>query len=250
MNTLPGLVNYSAAASDVGTVRSVNEDACLELPALDGGMWVVADGMGGHDAGDVASQMVVDSLRSMPPGGNLGAMIDDAEERLLAVNARLCQMAAQAHPARIIGTTVAVLLAFRRQAACIWAGDSRAYLWRDNMLSQLTRDHTELAELMQKNNFSEAQALEYTTSNVITRAVGAEPELRLEVKFQELCAADRFLLCSDGLYNAVPDHEIAYFLSLGDPALAANTMVRRALELGARDNVTVVVVDFKDTAVV
>ena len=83
MSTLPGLAIISAAVSDVGTVREVNEDSCLEAPGLEGGLWVVADGMGGHEAGDIASQMVVESLRSMPPGSNLGAIIDDAEERLL-----------------------------------------------------------------------------------------------------------------------------------------------------------------------
>ena len=114
------------------------------------------------------------------------------------------------------------------------------------MLSQLTRDHTEVSELMFENNLTEEQALEYTTSNVITRAVGGEPNLRLDVKFQELCGADRFLLCSDGLYNAVSENEIAYFLANGEPAAAANSLIQRALEMGARDNVTVIVIDFND----
>ena len=247
MSVAQGLVGMSAAVTDVGTVRSVNEDSCLELPLAEGGLWVVADGMGGHDSGDVASQMVVDSLRGLVNGGNLGSIIDEAEERLLDVNQHLCQLAAQSHPPRMMGTTVVALLAFRRQGAFIWAGDSRAYLLRAGSLAQLTRDHTEVAELMHERNLTEAQALEYTTSNVITRAIGGEPNLQLDVKFQELCPADRFMLCSDGLYNAVPEHEIVALLASGEPAMAANNLVQRALVMGARDNVTAIVVDFHDS---
>ena len=117
---------------------------------------------------------------------------------------------------------------------------------RDGFIEQVTRDHTEVAELMQENHLTEEEALHYTTSNVITRAVGGEPELQLEVKFQELRPGDRFMLCSDGLYNAVPDPEIGALLAAGEPAFAADALIRRSLELGARDNVTVVVVDFYD----
>jgi protein phosphatase len=234
--------------SDVGTVRTVNEDSCLESPGMDGGFWVVADGMGGHEAGEIASQMVVASLSDMLPGNNLGGIIDDAEDRLLQVNGhgQLCDMAAQSFPPKTIGTTVVALLAFRRQGAFIWAGDSRAYLLRDGAMSQLTRDHTEIAELMHENNLTEDEALAYTTSNVITRAVGGEPNLRLDVKFQELCPADRYMLCSDGLYNAVSEPEIAALLAAGEPAVVVNGLIQRALEMEARDNVTVIVIDFHD----
>ena len=246
MNTVPILVGNSASRTDVGAVRSVNEDSCLEMPGPEGGLWVVADGMGGHDAGDVASQMVTNALRGVTRASNLGALIDEAEERLLAVNAQLCQLAAQTYPPRTIGTTVVALLSFHRQAACMWAGDSRVYRLRNGVMDQLTRDHTEVEELMQENQLTEEQALAFTSSNVITRAVGGEPNLQLEVKFQELSPGDRFLLCSDGLYNSVPEDELPLLLSAGDPGYVSNALVTRSLAYGARDNVTVVVVDFYD----
>ena len=246
MSSVPILVGHSASLSDVGTVRSVNEDSYLELPVSEGGLWVVADGMGGHEAGDVASRMVVDSLRGVVASNNLGALIDDAEERILGVNHELCVLASQTYPPRTIGTTVVAFMSYHSQAACMWAGDSRVYQLREGVMEQLTRDHTEVEELMRQNNFTEDEALNYTTSNVITRAVGGEPNLQLEVKFQALCPGDRYMLCSDGLYNAVPKSEMLSLLAAGDPAVVSEALVRRSLEHGARDNVTVIVVDFHD----
>ncbi len=238
------LNGWSASLSDVGAKRTVNEDSFLERALPEGGVWVVADGMGGHHAGDVASRMVVDSLRSIPAPSNLSALIDDAEARLHEVNRNLCQLAARSEPAQTIGATVAGLLRYRRQGACVWAGDSRVYRLRDGVLECLTRDHTEVEDLIAEQRLSREEAAMYPKSNVITRAVGGAQELCLDVRFAELCDADRYLLCSDGLYNEVREPQICDVLSRGDAAAAAQALIRLTLEHGARDNVTVVVVDF------
>lgn len=240
------LNGWSASLSDVGMTRTVNEDSYAERLLADGGVWIVADGMGGHQAGDVASRMVVDTLQAIAQPTNLGALIDDAETRLQEVNLRLCQLAASSVPAQTIGSTVVALLWYRRQAACMWAGDSRVYRVREGVLERLTRDHTVVEELLAMHRLSPEEAVNHPESNVITRAVGGDRELCLEVRFAELCHGDRFLLCSDGLYNEVDAAEIRAALSQGDVAAAAHSLVRLALERGARDNVTVVVVEFTD----
>lgn len=245
MNTTPALASWSASLSDPGMVRTVNEDACLELSSV--GLWVVADGMGGHQAGDVASRMIVESLGAVPMGhGCMSELVDDVESRLTGVHQRLLEIASSSGQPMTIGSTVAALLSFRRQAVCLWAGDSRVYRHRDGQFEQLTRDHSEVEELVAAGQVLPEDAETHPSANVITRAVGAGDELELEMKYQELRDKDRYLLCSDGLYKELADHEIAALLPQGEVTEACGRLVELARSRGARDNVTVVVIQFEE----
>ena len=189
----------SACLTDVGKVRVLNEDACLELPQA--GVWVVADGMGGHDAGELASGMIVDTLRTLSPAPGMNQLLDEVEERLLDVNTRLVREAALRGRNVTIGSTVVVLLACHSQCVCLWAGDSRVYRLRDGRLTRLTRDHSQVEEWVEQGHMLREDAENHPGANIITRAVGADDALHLDSEFHDLRHRDRFLLCSDGLYK-------------------------------------------------
>jgi protein phosphatase len=234
----------SAAQTDVGRVRSRNEDACLAQPQR--GLWVVADGMGGHAFGDVASRTVVEALDRLPPPASLPRFIDAARAALVQVNGTL-RAEARARHVPVMGSTVVVLLAVGTEAACLWAGDSRIYLYRHGRLQQLTRDHSQAAALQARGVDAAASAA--AGGNMITRAVGASDSLDVEVTTLPIRDGDIFLLCSDGLSNPVSEQDIRETLACGDCAQAAQTLVRMALENGGRDNVTVVVAQASDMSV-
>ncbi|MFL6673662.1 MAG: PP2C family protein-serine/threonine phosphatase [Massilia sp.] len=239
MSDEPQLRWTSAARTDVGLVRSRNEDAFLELPARR--MWAVADGMGGHAFGEVASKMVVDALGILDEPASLQQAVADARTGLVAANAALLAEAA-ARQVPVIGSTVVVLLAYEREAACVWAGDSRIYLCRASKLYQLTRDHNLFEELQIKNNLSPDEALAYPGASMITRALGAADTLEPEEVEVQVEDGDLFLLCSDGLSNEVGPEGMLAALGSGDCARAADALLALALANGGRDNITVVVV--------
>jgi len=229
----------SAARTDTGLVRSNNEDMLLNRPERR--MWAVADGMGGHAYGEVASRMTVDALDALPPADSLEQAAAEARVCLLEVNVALVAEAA-ARNVPVIGTTLVLLLASGRTAICVWAGDSRIYLCRGGSLHQLTRDHNQFEELQARNHLSPADALAYPGANMITRALGAATELELDEIQLQVSDGDVFLLCSDGLSNAVSPEDMFHALSGGDCAQAAETLVELALAAGGRDNISVVVV--------
>lgn len=239
MTELANLYWSSASKSHVGMVRKLNEDACLEL--AERGIWAVADGMGGHAAGDFASHSVVDALASVPAPSSLGVLVAEVHQCLESVNTHLASEAGKRRE-RVIGSTVVVLLAYGSHAVAVWAGDSRAYRCRQGELTQLTRDHSQVEELVSKGLITREQARHYPGSNVITRAVGVVDELELDSEMFEVLEGDIFLLCSDGLYNEVKESEIKESLTVGDCRYACDLLVERALARGARDNVTAVVV--------
>jgi protein phosphatase len=235
----------SAAVSDVGLVRSRNEDSFLAQPAR--GVWAVADGMGGHAFGDIASRMVVEAIEAIePPGaqGNMANLIAAAEERLAWVNRQL-RDEAQARRVTVMGSTVVVLLACGDELACLWAGDSRIYLYRNARLRQLTRDHSQ-AEEFRARGVPPGLEVSAAIANMITRAVGAADTLDVDLATLEAVDGDMLLLCSDGLSNPVDEHAIAQALALGDCTQAAQALVALALANGGRDNITVVVVRADD----
>jgi protein phosphatase len=233
----------SAARSHAGLVRKLNEDACLDQPERK--LWAVADGMGGHTLGDVASRMVVEGLEALPHADSLAQYVADARNCLQAVNQRLMKEAA-IRDARVIGSTVVVLLAYDRHCACLWAGDSRIYLCRSGQLMQLTRDHSHIEELIAMGTLNPDEALNHPARNLITRAVGASDTLDLDEETLGVHDGDVFLLCSDGLSNAVSEQEMRSVLVPGDCTQAADALIELALQQGGRDNISVVVVRAED----
>ena len=233
----------STSRTDVGKVRQHNEDACLDRPDM--GLWVVADGMGGHSAGDVASGMIVERLGALKPDRTLSHFVDQVESTLEAVNRELRQLAAT-REASTIGSTVAALLVRDGHGVCVWAGDSRVYRVRGKQLEQVTHDHALVADLVDRGVLTAEQAANHPQSNLVTRAVGAGEALKLDLEIVELADGDRFVLCSDGLDKEVEEEEIRK-LALDDSGLdLADALVELALSRGSRDNVTVVAVQVRD----
>lgn len=233
----------SAATTDIGTVRKVNEDDCLEAPEV--GMWCVADGMGGHEKGDVASRMIVDYLNCLNSPEFYPLTTLQITERLRSVNTRLVEMGRMLPESSVIGSTVVVLLFDDEQAHCIWAGDSRIYRLRDGSFKQLTRDHSQVEEMVEAGLITAEEAEVHPSANVITRAVGANAHLELDVVSADLKPGDQFLLCSDGLNKVLTDNEIAEMIRVCALNSTTDNLIERALERQARDNVTAILVQFK-----
>lgn len=236
---IPRVQWYSSAGTTVGKHREINEDAYLESPDI--GLWAVADGMGGHSAGDVASQRVIDALGTLKATGNLDSFTACTTECLHTVNADLLEMAGQLGKDQIIGSTVVIMLAVGWRCAGIWAGDSRLYQLRDGKLIQLTHDHAlTVGQSRQDIPPGDPSAAE-PVSNVITRALGAEPDVSLDVVTFDARIGDRYLLCSDGLIKEVPHQDITDILQRETCRTSAQLLIELALQRGARDNVTVIV---------
>lgn len=229
-----------ASATSRGNVRAHNEDSILDLSSR--GLWVVADGMGGHNAGDVASRMIVETLAGFERRGPPSVLLDDLEDRLTEVNLRLYNESLVSN-AGMSGSTIAALLAFERHCISVWAGDSRVYRGRGGILEQITRDHSEAQEAI-----DDGSADEHTeASNVITRAVGGAQELHLDIELRELRNHDRYLLCSDGLYREISESDMCHHLSANDPEGACKALMKQALGGVCSDNVSVIVVEFSGT---
>ena len=230
----------SCGRSTVGKVRELNEDAFLENP--ESGVWAVADGMGGHSAGDEASKAVVDALGSISGSDMLEALTADVTACLQKTNADLIRLAQEKKHGQIMGSTVVVMLAADNQCAAIWAGDSRLYRCRNGLLSQLTRDHAPVPEMVPQDPASSDALADKPHSNVVTRALGADPELAVDVMTFEAKPGDTYLLCSDGLIKEVKPQEVAEILGRSGCDDSSRALIDLALDRGARDNVTVVVV--------
>jgi serine/threonine protein phosphatase PrpC len=227
--------------SHVGCVRQVNEDRALDRPDLC--LWAVADGMGGHDAGDRAAQMIVDSLGHADGTRSGWGLLDDIRLRLFEANATL--VARGRMSGRTSGATVVVLVARQGRCAWLWAGDSRGYRLRDGALIQVTRDHSFVQELVDGGLLAPADARTHPRANVVTRAVGADQTLEIELRHDTVLPGDRLLLCSDGLTGMLDDGEIATILTNHDIDDAADRLIATALAKGARDNVTLVLVQVR-----
>lgn len=230
------LIWTSSARTDVGFVRSGNEDAFLD--AREEGLWVVADGMGGHSRGDQASQAVVNSLSSFKRSGDLTQNIENIENRLLIAN-RTCRGMVQG---KVIGSTVAALFSFDPFCFFLWAGDSRVYRLRDGEMKQMTEDHSLVQEMYALGEITEEEAEHHPSSNIITRAVGVHDKLRVEMQYTTVHPGDRYLLCSDGLYKDLNKAEIQQLLAQGPAHQSVDSLVNLALERGGGDNVTAIVV--------
>lgn len=245
MNDRSFLIWHSACATDAGKVRKINQDACLDLPEI--GLWVVADGMGGHEAGEVASQMIVEQCQKINEPHDLNNFITDVQHRLLEVNRSIRVMAGQKFNNATVGSTVVALLVYNKQCAYLWVGDSRIYRLRNNKLEQMTIDHSMIEQYIAEGTMTREEANHSNMANALTRAIGGEDELDIEVKLDKIQDGDIYLLCSDGLYREVFDEKITQIMSSGDDS---NTMTKKLLECalnnGAKDNVTGSVIQIKE----
>jgi serine/threonine protein phosphatase PrpC len=229
----------TGAGSDMGRVRDHNEDAFMARP--DSGVWLVADGMGGHDAGDFASRTIAEEMLTIGLPQSSGDLQGQFMERLHAAHARIRRHAAELGGVTV-GATMVGLLAYEAHYACIWSGDSRIYLMRDGLLIQQTQDHTEVRALLEAGMITESEALNWPRRNVITRAIGVSDEPQCDVVSGELRVGDAFLLCSDGLTEHNDDDDIARAMAMSRSAQeVCDTLIAQTLERGAKDNVTVMV---------
>ena len=227
--------------SHVGCRRKVNEDALLARQDL--GLWAVADGVGGHTAGDLASALLVDKLGQAIAGPELATRKKAAKAAIEDANAALWQMACAT--ARTIGSTIVTLAVGDDGYSCLWAGDSRAYLLRDGGLRQLTRDHSLVQQLVDSGDLEPEAAVNHPNANVITRAVGSAPKLELDSIEGDIRAGDQFLLASDGLTRLLHNDELMAAQDAQDLELLADHWVETALARGAPDNFTFVIVRVK-----
>jgi PPM family protein phosphatase len=231
-------------ATHAGKVRANNEDALLVGEGRDETLFVVADGIGGFEAGEVASRIAVDVLKELEPGASFEAAISEANRRILAAgrgDERLSGMGTTVVAVRFGGTRDEPV------AQVAHVGDSRAYLLRGGSLRPVTEDHSLVAELVRSGDLTRDQAAEHPQKNLITRALGADEEVEVDTAVLPVEAGDRFLLCSDGLSDMIPETRIGEILAEapGDPEKPAQSLVSAALDAGGADNVTVIVVDVK-----
>ena len=232
-----------SSASDIGHVRTSNEDSYgVFSPSVD----VVADGLGGHAAGEVASRMVVAAVRDM---ANAAEAIDAAtlQSAVLRANQQVLE-ASEENPAyEGMGSTATVLRLDEAAGMAYYAhvGDSRLYLLRNNVLRQVSRDHSYVEELVSRGELSEAEAQHHPRKNLLLRAVGIEERLHVDGDSFSLENGDRLLLATDGLTNMVSDEDLSVLLGDNRFAGIADRMVERALAEGGKDNITAIALAYE-----
>lgn len=247
-----------AAATDVGRVREHNEDSFHAGPRL----FAVADGMGGHAAGEVASALAIEKLAEIADApaltvAELARAIDAAnrgiiraglqDPRTLGMGTTLTGLALVAADSDVPPQRMATGSAERERWAVFNVGDSRVYRLSGGEFGQVTEDHSEVQELVNAGRLTRDQARRYPRRNVVTRSLGTLPPPEADVLLRDVVTGERFVICSDGLNGELTDDEIADVLSsAADPDRAAADLVARALEAGGEDNVTVIVVEVLD----
>ena len=229
----------SSSVSHVGHVRRHNEDSYLEKPTS--GLWVIADGMGGHEAGDFASQLIVETLDGLETRPDSESFTEEIKSALYSVNTHLIQLG-EKHD-RINGSTAVAMMINGHQCDYLWAGDSRLYLLRDNKLTQLTRDHSQAEIYVDLGMLTREEASQHVSSNLLTRCIGTDDDLKLDSGACDLTHGDRFLLSSDGLDKHVAHEDIEKTLNDHERDDALNQLIGMALDNGGSDNVTVTIVD-------
>jgi len=230
----------SSATTHVGMVRKVNQDSFAERTDI--GVWAVADGMGGHEAGEIASATITDFIKNLPPHDNIQEMLAAVEQSIMAANLQLTEQAASYDSQRVPGSTVVVLIINGNQGAIVWVGDSRIYRRRDQVVTQLTRDHSHVQDLVEQGVILESEAESHPMANVITRAVGISEPLELDSMWIDVRPDDQFLLCSDGLSRLVTIEELESMMANMDSEEVTQSLLHTALVRGARDNVTLICV--------
>lgn len=226
-----------ASLTHVGVVRSANEDSHASLPWA--GVWVVADGMGGHHNGQFASSTIAETVGTVTAPDDLEAACATVAGAIHQANDTI--FARSLEEGKQMGSTVVALVMRGSEFAVLWAGDSRAYLFRNDQLFQLTRDHTQVEAMLERGLLSPEEAEDHPMKHVLARAVGVQEALELDAIRDEVESRDLFLLCSDGLHGVLDDAEIAAYLRQHGQA-AGELMIAACLERGAPDNVTVTLV--------
>ena len=229
-----------ASRTNVGLKRKINEDSILA--ATERGLWVVADGMGGHEAGEIASTMVTDALRRLPDVRDLDELAGVAVEALRLVNGELIALARPLGRDQTIGTTVVGLAISDSAYRCFWMGDSRAYLLRDGEISRISHDHSLVQNLIDAGMLKPEEAESHANANLITRAVGVSETVEVDIAGGEAMAGDLFVLASDGLTRVVADDELATEIQRGSLDEVADRLIDMVLERGAPDNVSLIIV--------
>lgn len=222
--------------TDIGCIRERNEDSLVVSPPL----FSVADGMGGHAAGDVASEVAVRTLQSKAPDS---ADVDALGEAVIAANHAVINEARRAG-LQGMGTTMTAVIVDGDRLAIAHVGDSRAYLLHHGKLQQLTRDHSLMADMIEAGRLTPEEARHHPNRSIITRALGSDPNMEPDLYEVTASAGDRLLICSDGLSSMIEDEAIQSELArIRDPQRCASALVNDAIAAGGLDNVTVIVVD-------
>ncbi|ANI79604.1 MULTISPECIES: PP2C family protein-serine/threonine phosphatase [Sphingobium] len=228
--------HHSVARTHVGKVRLLNEDRYLDAPER--GLWAIADGMGGHDAGDVAATMTVRALAALCDAAgpiDLGAIGGALQAVNSGIRSHMRQRGQHG------GCTVAGLWLDEGRAHIFWAGDSRVYRFRNDRLERLTHDHSLVQQLLDAGALNADQAARHPQANVITRALGVDDAVEVELCTLDLGSGDRFLLCSDGVTAELSDGQLAGYMREA-PGEEMNAIMGAALEAGGRDNLTLIMV--------
>src|SRR3954462_13316791 len=231
------------ARSDVGLAREGNEDAMYAGPRL----LAVADGMGGHAAGEVASRVVIETIAPLDAGSadpaTDGDLTGDLRSAVETANGYLRDMVAADSALEGMGTTLTALLWVQQTLGLVHIGDSRAYLLRDGHLEQVTHDHTLVQTLIDQGRITPDEANTHPQRSWITNALDGRPDIELDLSIRDVRVGDRYLVCSDGLSSYVGEQTIAEALGSGDPQTSCDRLVDLALRAGGLDNVTCIVAD-------
>ena len=231
--------------TNVGLRRKINEDSVLA--DSNRALWAVADGMGGHEAGEIASTMVTDALRSLPPAGDVKHLAALAVDALRDVNRQLLDLAraGSTNHESTIGTTVVGLAIGDDNFSCFWMGDSRAYRVRGDEIRRVTHDHSVVQNLVDAGLLKPEEADSHENANLITRAVGVNEKFEIDIVGGDARSGDKFLLASDGLTRIVRDDELIAALNSLPPAEAADSLIEMVLMRGAPDNVSLIIISLQ-----
>lgn len=229
--------SYYGSRTEIGNVREHNEDSLTVLPPL----FAVADGIGGHEAGEVASEITINTLNDLAPQS---ADAEALARAVVAANLNVIKAPSQGVGREGMGTTLTAAILEKERLVIAQVGDSRAYLLHNGSLQQLTRDHSLMADMIEAGQLTEAEARVHPNRSVITRAIGSDPHMQPDLYELNVETGDRLLLCSDGICGMIEDHEIASIMRQAPSAQScADQLVEAALAAGGFDNATAVVVD-------
>jgi len=229
--------SYYGSRTEIGNVREHNEDSLTVLPPL----FAVADGMGGHEAGEIASEITINTLNDLAPQS---ADAEALARAVVAANLNVIKAPSQGVGREGMGTTLTAAILEKERLVIAQVGDSRAYLLHNGSLQQLTRDHSLMADMIEAGQLTEAEARVHPNRSVITRAIGSDPHMQPDLYELNVETGDRLLLCSDGICGMIEDHEIASIMRQAPSAQScADQLVEAALAAGGFDNATAIVVD-------